>query len=170
VPDLALRLVEGSDYDALFAIQQLLATVPLAPFALPDLSDRIACDAHLNRLRADKSMVLRAITVDGHVVGLVFAWDTGHTPQIGFGIDPSRWGEGIATAALIAFTALMKRRPLQASVASDHAAAIRVLEKAGFSRMADGPGDAPTPLANPAPHRYELGFFPAATFIGSVAS
>ena len=98
----------------------------------PSTVHRILADAHLNRLRVDKSVVLRTITRDGIVVGSIVAWDTGHTPQIGFAIDPARWGEGIATAALISFTALMKRRPLQASVAADNPASVRLHERHGF--------------------------------------
>jgi RimJ/RimL family protein N-acetyltransferase len=168
VPDIALRLVEDTDYDALFAFQRDPVAVQMAPFTTRDPSDRPAFDAHLNRLRVDRSVVLRTITDDGLVVGSIVAWDTGHTPQLGVGIDPSRWGEGIGTTALIAFTALMKRRPLQATVAADNFAAIRVLEKAGFGRASSGRRFAAARNAEIDEHLYELGFFPAPTFIGSV--
>lgn len=168
VPDIDLRLVEDTDFDALFAFQRDPIAVQMAPFTLRDPSDRLAFDAHLNRLRVDKSVVLRTITYDGVVVGSIVARDTGHTPQLGFGIDPGRWGEGIGTTALIAFTALMKRRPLQAAVAADNVGAIRVLEKAGFGRASTGRRFAPARDAEINEHLYELGFFPAPTFIGSV--
>ncbi|HYJ11999.1 MAG TPA: GNAT family protein, partial [Thermomicrobiales bacterium] len=114
--------------------------------------------------------VLRTITCDSVVVGRIIAWDTGHTPQIEYRIDPNRWGEGIATKALITFTAMMKRRPLQASVTADNLASIRVLEKAGFSRTGTERRFAEDRHVEITEHRYELGFFPASTFIGSVNS
>ena len=168
MPDIALRLVQDSDHDALFAFHTAPGMMKKVGISSYDASDRDAFDALLNRLRVDKSVVLRAITRDGEVVGSIVAQDTGRIPQIGFVIDPAHWGEGIATAALIAFTAMMKRRPLQAVVASDNAAAIRVLEKAGFARINTRESLAPEHDAPAAEHVHELGFFPAPTFTGTV--
>lgn len=45
----------------------------------------------------------------------------------------AHWGKGIATRALAAFLDLETRRPLEARVAQDNRASLRVLEKNGFS-------------------------------------
>jgi RimJ/RimL family protein N-acetyltransferase len=51
-------------------------------------------------------------------------------------IGRSYWGRGIATAALSAFLAVERSRPLNAHVASDNVASRRVLEKCGFRVVA----------------------------------
>jgi RimJ/RimL family protein N-acetyltransferase len=55
-------------------------------------------------------------------------------------------------------------------VATDNLASIRVLEKAGFSRVGTSHAFAAARGTDIDEHRYELGFFPAPTFIGSVIS
>jgi RimJ/RimL family protein N-acetyltransferase len=52
-------------------------------------------------------------------------------------IDRALWGRGIASAALQSFLSMTteRLRPLFARAASDNAASLRVLEKAGFRRI-----------------------------------
>jgi len=58
--------------------------------------------------------------------------------EIGYWIGESFWGRGIATAALVAVTAEAFKRfeitRLYALPFADHAASVRVLEKAGYVR------------------------------------
>lgn len=197
MPDVVLRLVEDADYDVLFRIMSKLILEPQPPgrvdnsrflldcsgsgpiaagppvlctgiqsgaadFAEQPL-DRDRYGADLDRLLADKSVVLRAIVLDGEVVGSIIAADTGHIPQIRLFVDPARWNQGIGTSALLAFTTMMKRRPLQARVPAANLSAIRVLEKAGFAPGRSA-GDSSDDIC------FELGFFPASTFVGTNAS
>ena len=52
--------------------------------------------------------------------------------MIGYWIGRDFWGRGIATAALAAFIAQVKERPLHAFVATHNVGSIRVLEKCEF--------------------------------------
>lgn len=164
MPPITLRPVEDHDEEALFAVQSQPTATRMTAFGPPVPMDRSIFALHLHQLRADKSVVARSILAEGEVAGWIVASDTGRIPQIAFGIDPERWRRGLATAALIAFTTTMKRRPLQAVVGANNPAAIRVLEKAGFARMAGQPAHAPARPAEVDAVRYELSFFPAPTY------
>ncbi len=166
MPNVVLRLVEDADYDHLFGFGgQSVVGGESGRFR-----DRADFDIELDRLRRDKSVVLRAVVLEGELVGSIVATDTGHVPQVSFCVDPARWNQGIATVALLAFTTMMKRRPLQARTPADNLAAIRVLEKAGFARSGPSLGTASSDGDARGEIGFELGFFPAATSIGTTPS
>jgi [ribosomal protein S5]-alanine N-acetyltransferase len=83
-----------------------------------------------------------AIDVDGEAVGgigIELHSDVERvSAEIGYWLGESRWGRGIATEALTAVTAEAFRRfditRLYAVPFADHAASVRVLEKAGYVR------------------------------------
>ena len=52
--------------------------------------------------------------------------------EVTYWIDRSAWGQQIATRALAQLLHIVPDRPLHARAASDNAASLRVLEKAGF--------------------------------------
>ncbi len=53
--------------------------------------------------------------------------------EIGYWIERTLWGRGIASAALAAFLCLEQRRPLYAGVAPHNIGSIRILQKCGFT-------------------------------------
>ena len=169
MPDVVLRLVDDADYDRLFSLLSHPTSCP-PPKLASGLPRRDDFDAALTRYRSDKSVVLRAIVVDDYVAGCIIATDTGQVPQIEFVVHPDRRNLGIATGAVLAFTAMMKRRPLHARVSPTNGGAIRVLEKAGFASA--GPVQTGDSTVSPegGDLSYELGFFPAATFMGTPIS
>lgn len=72
------------------------------------------------------------VTLDGQLIGKLGAW---RLPEFGFLIDPSHWGRGYASEALIAF--IERRRKLgsselRADVDPRNFASIRLLERHGF--------------------------------------
>ena len=56
----------------------------------------------------------------------------GSDTEITYWIDRSVWGQGLASTALTLFLQEQQIRPLHPRAASDNAASIRVLQKAGF--------------------------------------
>ena len=67
--------------------------------------------------------------------GTGFAFDDARTAQTGYVLARDAWGQGYATEALAALTALAPTlgvRHLYATVHPDHRASIRVLEKCGY--------------------------------------
>jgi ribosomal-protein-alanine N-acetyltransferase len=98
--------------------------------------------AFLDRIAKQPSPTVWAIDVDGEAVGgigIELHSDVERvSAEIGYWLGESRWGRGIATEALTAVTAEAFRRfditRLYAVPFADHAASVRVLEKAGYVR------------------------------------
>ncbi len=130
--DVALRPLDDADLDPLFDQMRDPQSVQMAAFTGRDPDDREAFDAHMARIRARPDVTLRAVTRDGHFVGVIssFVID-GHT-EITYWIDRSVWGQGIASRALAALLDTVRTRPLRARAASDNIASLKVLRKAGF--------------------------------------
>lgn len=72
------------------------------------------------------------VTLDGVLIGKLGAWKM---PEIGFLIDPSQWGRGYASEAMVAFINRRRElgsRELTADVDPRNAPSIRLLERHGF--------------------------------------
>lgn len=128
-----LRDVVDSDLDAFFDHQQDPDALHMAAFTKEDPSDRAAFDAHWAKIRADDTIIIRTILVDGHLVGHVAKFEREGTPEVTYWIDKPHWGKGIATAALAQLLAEVAVRPIYGAAAKDNAASLRVLEKCGFT-------------------------------------
>jgi RimJ/RimL family protein N-acetyltransferase len=131
-----LREVAEGDLDALFEQQADPESSAMA--AVPS-RDRPAFDAHWRRIRADESVVIRVIDVDGEAAGHVLSWPSEGRRYIGYWLAREFWGRGLATAALAEFIGELRERPLHALVSTDNVASISVLEKCGFVEV--GPAD-----------------------------
>jgi RimJ/RimL family protein N-acetyltransferase len=132
MPDVALRPVEDSDLDALFAQMRDPEAVRMAAFTPEDPDDRGAFDAHTARVRNAPGITHRAVTCDGQLAGSVASFITGGQTEVTYWIDRASWGRGIATRALALLLDLVPARPVHARAASDNAASLRVLQKSGF--------------------------------------
>ena len=129
-----LRAVRASDVDALFAFQLDPEANRMAAFTAADPADREAYMAKWTRILAEGTNPLRAIVVDGEVVGSISCWtdEALGVPEVTYWIGREHWGKGFATQALELFLAEVTERPLLGRVAHDNLASLRVLEKCGF--------------------------------------
>ena len=118
--------------DRLFAFERDPVAVRMAAFTRADPSDRAAFDAHLTRIRADRDATLLAIEHEGVLVGTIGSFTIEERREITYWIDPSRWGQGLASAALDAFLSVELTRPLFARVAEHNVASRKVLTGADF--------------------------------------
>jgi len=132
----ALREVRDEDLAVLFDQWADPVAARMAAFTAPDHMDREAFERRWSRLRADETVINRAIVVDAEVAGSIGSWGEPGEREITYWIGRSYWGMGIATCALKAFLAVDPSRPLHARVASDNVASRRVLEKCGFRVIA----------------------------------
>jgi RimJ/RimL family protein N-acetyltransferase len=132
----ALREVRDEDLAVLFEQWADPVAAQMAAFTAPDHMDRSAFERRWSRLRADESLITRAILVDDEVVGTIGSWGDPDGREVTYWIGRSYWGKGIATAALTAFLTIEQTRPLHARVAYDNVASRRVLEKCGFRVIA----------------------------------
>jgi RimJ/RimL family protein N-acetyltransferase len=131
-----LREVRDEDLPVLFEQWADPVAARMAAFTAPDHMDRGAFERRWSRLRADETVINRAIVVDGEVVGTIGSWGDPDEREVTYWIGRSHWGKGIATAALVAFLAVDRSRPIHGRVASDNVASRRVLEKCGFRVIA----------------------------------
>ncbi len=132
-----LREVQDDDLPIFFVHQSDPESNRMASFPA---RDQEAFDAHWAKIRADASIVLRTIVVDGQVVGNLVSFEQGGTREVGYWIGREFWGRGIATRALAQFLDLVTVRPLHAVLAPHNVASRRVLEKCGF-RFENEEGD-----------------------------
>ncbi|MDI6103716.1 GNAT family N-acetyltransferase [Actinoplanes sp. NEAU-A12] len=130
--EVALRLVDDSDLDALFEQMRDPESVRMAAFTVKDPDDRAAFDAQMAKIRASADIVHRAVTVDGRLVGSIASFVIEGDTEVTYWIDRSFWGRGIASRALALLVESVPVRPMFARVASDNAGSLRVLRKAGF--------------------------------------
>jgi RimJ/RimL family protein N-acetyltransferase len=132
-----LRDVEADDLPLFFEHQRDPIAVAMVAFRS---RDRAAFDEHWAMLLADETKLKKTVIADGQVAGNIGSWLSEGKREIGYWIDRSLWGRGIATEALSAFLRLEQARPLYAGVATHNAASIRVLQKCGFTLL--GPEEA----------------------------
>lgn len=91
-----------------------------------------------NQILQDATTTNYAILYDGDTAGFASAFFRDDEREVTYWIDRKHWGKGIATAAVVQLLRREATRPLYARVACDNSASIRVLEKAGFGRIAAG--------------------------------
>ena len=116
--------------------------------------DRAEFIQHWAKVLTDETILKRTIVVataasadspgQDQVAGNVNSWTSDGKREVGYWLDSSFWGRGVATASLTAFLRLEQTRPFYASAAKHNAASLRVLQKCGFtiSRSADEPSSA----------------------------
>jgi RimJ/RimL family protein N-acetyltransferase len=129
--EVRLRAVRTDDLPVLFLHQLDEEANRMAAFRP---RDRDAFMAHWARILDDPTALVRAIDMDGTVVGNVGSWIGPGVRLVGYWIGREHWGRGVATAALRAFLEEDRSRPLHALVATQNLGSIRVLEKCGFER------------------------------------
>ncbi len=130
-----LRMLQDADLDQLFEWERDPDAVAMAAFTRADPSDRAGFDAHHQRVRSDPANLLRAIDDGAGLVGTIGSFTMEGEREVTYWIDPSRWGRGLASAALSAFLRLEVTRPLFARVAEHNIASATVLTRAGFVRV-----------------------------------
>ena len=145
--EVRLREVRDEDFEVLYENQLDPESNAMAGV---EPRDREGFLAHRARIEADPETITRVIVVDGvDLAGDIGSWRTKEgVREVGYRIGKAFWGRGIATAALAAFVAEQPGRPLYAHVVRHNLGSIRVLEKCGFERLADGEGPDPDPEAD----------------------
>ncbi|GED57883.1 GNAT family N-acetyltransferase [Brevibacillus formosus] len=129
---LDLRKVIEADLPIFFTQQLDKSAHEMAAFTVKDPEDIDGFTARWTMILNNDSIVKRAIVRNGQIVGNVLCFELFGLPTIGYWIDKSFWGKGIATNALSLFLEELRIRPVYARVAHDNIASIRVLEKNGF--------------------------------------
>ena len=130
-----LRRLDDIDLDVLFAWERDPRAVQIAAFTRADPSDRAAFDAHYQRILNDPTVTLCAVDDDNGLVGTVASFMMEGAREVSYWIDPARWGEGLASAALGEFLRVEVTRPLLARVAQHNIGSAKVLTRNGFVQI-----------------------------------
>lgn len=139
-------MLDDADLDQLFEWERNPRAVAMAAFTRADPSDRAGFDARYQRVRSDPANLLYAIDDGAGLAGTIGSFTMEGEREVTYWIDPSRWGRGVASAALAAFVQVEVTRPLFARVAEHNIGSAKVLTRAGFVQVgsetsyADGVG------------------------------
>ena len=125
-----LRDVASEDLPALYQFQLDPESNQMAVTNARDLD---AFDATWAEILSDRSIVAKAVLVDGMLVGSITCFKMDGLDAIGYWIAREHWGRGIATRALDLILREVSTRPLHARVAKTNVGSIRVLERCGFA-------------------------------------
>ena len=100
-----------------------------------------AFDSHWAKVLDDPATIARAILVGETLVGTVSCFPMDGEDHVGYWIDRTYWGNGIASRALHLLLREVTKRPLVATAATSNGASLRVLQKCGFvvERVRDAP-------------------------------
>ncbi|MDA8210025.1 MAG: GNAT family N-acetyltransferase [Actinomycetota bacterium] len=130
--DMVLRPVAREDMETIFLQMSDPESVRMAAFTAEDPGDRQGFEDHMEKVLSNPANTLLAIELEGRVVGTIGSYPFEGRTEVTYWIDRNSWGRGIATRALALLLQDLPTRPLGARAASDNAASLRVLEKAGF--------------------------------------
>lgn len=139
-PNIELRNIVESDLPIFFEQQQDREANHMAAFTSGDPTDEDAFRAHWARIRDNKSIINRTITVDSAVAGHIASFKRDGEQEVTYWIGKPYWGRGVATKALMELLRLVSIRPLHARAAKDNVASLRVLEKCGFTIVGEDTG------------------------------
>ena len=133
----SLRPVQTGDLPHFFEHQLDPEATRLAAFPS---RDRDAFLSHwTNNIIGNPTALSRTILLGDQVVGNIGAWTDSDLDErlVCYWIGRDFWNRGIASRALSLLLSLETTRPLNARVAKHNYGSIRVLEKAGFKRIAE---------------------------------
>jgi len=123
---------EPSDLEIFYQQQLDPEAIRMAAFVSEDPKNRVAFDAHWDRILKSSQITMRTVVVGGLVAGHISCYPDGEKLEVTYWLGREFWGRGLATQALHAMLHIVVARPIFARAASDNIGSIRVLQKCGF--------------------------------------
>ena len=129
---IALRKIEPADLETFFEQQLDAQAIRMAAFVCADPGDKVAFDAHWEKILNSPQITQRTILAEGKVAGHIACYpEEGHL-EVTYWLGREFWGRGLATQALERMLQMVVDRPVFARAATDNIGSIRVLQKCGF--------------------------------------
>ena len=129
---ITIREVESSDLETFYEHQLDPEAIRMAAFVCKDPKDKVAFDAHWNKILNSSQNTTRTIVAEGQVAGHIACYPDGENIEVTYWLGREFWGRGLATQALNRMLRLVVDRPIFARAATDNIGSIRVLQKCGF--------------------------------------
>jgi RimJ/RimL family protein N-acetyltransferase len=130
--NITIREVESPDLETFYANQLDPEAIRMAAFVGRNPRDKVAFDAHWDKILRSPQNTTRTIVAEGQVVGYIACYPQGENREVTYWLGREFWGRGWATQALNRMLHLVTDRPISARVATDNVGSIRVLQKCGF--------------------------------------
>jgi RimJ/RimL family protein N-acetyltransferase len=130
--NITIREVESSDLETFYEHQLDPEAIRMAAFVGKNPKDKVAFDAHWNKILNSPQNTTRTIVAEGQVAGHIACYPDGENIEVTYWLGRKFWGRGLATQALNRMLHLVVDRPIFARAAADNIGSIRVLEKCGF--------------------------------------
>ena len=129
---ITIREVESSDLETFYEHQLDPEAIRMAAFVCEDPKDKVAFDAHWDKILNSSQITKRTIVAEGQVAGHIACYPHGENMEVTYWLGREFWGRGLATQALNRMLHLVVDRPIFARAATDNIGSIRVLQKCGF--------------------------------------
>jgi len=101
-----LREVESSDLEPFYEHQLDPEAIRMAAFVSKDPKDKVAFDAHWNKILNSPQNTTRTIVAEGQVAGHIACYPNGENIEVTYWVGREFWGRGSATQALTGCSSL----------------------------------------------------------------
>ena len=129
---ITIREVESSDLETFYEHQLDPEAIRMAAFVCEDPKDKVAFEAHWNKILNSSQITQRTIVAERQVAGHIACYPDGENIEVTYWLGREFWKRGLATQALNRMLHLVVDRPIFAKAAADNIGSIRVLQKCGF--------------------------------------
>jgi RimJ/RimL family protein N-acetyltransferase len=129
---ITIREIESSDLQTFYEQQLNPEAIRMAAFVGKDPKDKVAFDAHWDKILNSSQNITRTILAEGQVAGHIACYPKEGELEVTYWLGREFWGRGLATQALNRMLHLVVDRPIFARAATDNIGSIRVLQKCGF--------------------------------------
>jgi RimJ/RimL family protein N-acetyltransferase len=137
---ITIREVESSDLQTFYEQQLDPEAIRMAAFVSKDPKDKVAFDAHWDKILNSSQNITRTIVAEGQVAGYIACYPQEGELEVTYWLGREFWGGGLATQALNRMLQLVVNRPIFARAATDNIGSIRVLQKCGFKIIGNSKG------------------------------
>ena len=97
---ITLREVDSSDLEASYEHQLDPEAIRMAAFVSKDPKDKIAFDAHWDKILNWSQNITRTIVAEGQVAGYISCYPDGEHMEVTYWLGRDFWGRGLGTQAL----------------------------------------------------------------------
>ena len=130
--NIAIREVESSDLETFYEHQLDPEAIRMAAFVGKDPKDKVAFDAHWEKILQSSQNITRTIVAAEQVAGHISCYPHGENIEATYWLGREFWGRGLGTQATQEYAPPCGRSADFRRAATDNIGSIKVLQKCGF--------------------------------------